>query len=380
MAKLTSDAAEFIDQHPGGEKILAGMAGRDATELFEKYHPGNPKELLDSVRSLKVGRMVRAYSPESPLEENETSPELPLEENETRLLDRVFDISSLEGLPEWETLFACCGGEDASNYLGESEEDDPDPWAARLWNEKQHLVVGKVATPEEQLPSMTREQLAQHDGGSVDRHTEKACFVAVDDVVMDVTTLMRYGPKAVTEKLKPHIGRVVTDGDVDSLLREQYGFRAVARLTENKTADVEWDPCRLRDLGADQLQALVRELKAKEPEPGKGSKGIGLPRKADAVDLTDVGKEIADKVARDSRYPVPTRVDQTTGKRKREAGEPVPTCAEMTRELRETARRAVEALKKDMMMKGDLASGLWAEEMERDRFETRAGGPRRVRV
>ncbi|KAI0483937.1 cytochrome b5-like heme/steroid binding domain-containing protein [Xylariaceae sp. FL0804] len=47
------DVTEFQLTHPGGAKILAGVAGRDATKKFDKYHR---RGILDQYRpTLQVG-------------------------------------------------------------------------------------------------------------------------------------------------------------------------------------------------------------------------------------------------------------------------------------------------------------------------------------
>ncbi|ELQ44780.1 hypothetical protein MCOR27_010514 [Pyricularia oryzae] len=47
------DITNFIDEHPGGPKILKRMAGKDSTKAFWKYHS---KHVLDKyAEKLKVG-------------------------------------------------------------------------------------------------------------------------------------------------------------------------------------------------------------------------------------------------------------------------------------------------------------------------------------
>jgi cytochrome b involved in lipid metabolism len=45
--------ADFLDEHPGGAKILKRMAGKDATKQFWKYH--NEKVLQKYGDKLKIG-------------------------------------------------------------------------------------------------------------------------------------------------------------------------------------------------------------------------------------------------------------------------------------------------------------------------------------
>lgn len=44
---------EFIDEHPGGSKILKRMAGKDSTKQFWKYHGKNVLEKYGP--KLKIG-------------------------------------------------------------------------------------------------------------------------------------------------------------------------------------------------------------------------------------------------------------------------------------------------------------------------------------
>ncbi|KAI1850772.1 hypothetical protein JX265_004483 [Neoarthrinium moseri] len=47
------DVTKFIDEHPGGAKILKRMAGKDSTKQFWKYHGKNVLEKYGP--KLKVG-------------------------------------------------------------------------------------------------------------------------------------------------------------------------------------------------------------------------------------------------------------------------------------------------------------------------------------
>ncbi|KAK6359760.1 hypothetical protein TWF696_000899 [Orbilia brochopaga] len=46
---------DFVDEHPGGKKILARVAGKDATKQFWKYH--NEGVLKKYSPKLKVGTL-----------------------------------------------------------------------------------------------------------------------------------------------------------------------------------------------------------------------------------------------------------------------------------------------------------------------------------
>ncbi|PGH11988.1 hypothetical protein AJ79_04575 [Helicocarpus griseus UAMH5409] len=49
------DVSKFQDEHPGGKKILLGVAGNDATKKFHKYHR---QSILDKYKSgLVVGTL-----------------------------------------------------------------------------------------------------------------------------------------------------------------------------------------------------------------------------------------------------------------------------------------------------------------------------------
>ncbi|GAB1313925.1 hypothetical protein MFIFM68171_04135 [Madurella fahalii] len=49
------DIANFLDEHPGGAKILKRMAGKDATKQFWKYHSKGVLEKYGP--KLKVGTL-----------------------------------------------------------------------------------------------------------------------------------------------------------------------------------------------------------------------------------------------------------------------------------------------------------------------------------
>ncbi|PYH76943.1 cytochrome b5 [Aspergillus uvarum CBS 121591] len=49
------DVTNFVDEHPGGAKILKRVAGKDATKQFWKYH--NEGVLKKYTPKLKVGEI-----------------------------------------------------------------------------------------------------------------------------------------------------------------------------------------------------------------------------------------------------------------------------------------------------------------------------------
>lgn len=55
---LTPNPPDFLDDHPGGPKILKRMAGKDSTKQFWKYH--NAKVLENYGPKLKVGDVKEA--------------------------------------------------------------------------------------------------------------------------------------------------------------------------------------------------------------------------------------------------------------------------------------------------------------------------------
>jgi hypothetical protein len=58
-APLTKSwAIGFLDEHPGGAKILKRMAGKDATKQFWKYH--NEKVLQKYGEKLKIGTVAES--------------------------------------------------------------------------------------------------------------------------------------------------------------------------------------------------------------------------------------------------------------------------------------------------------------------------------
>ncbi|RDW58053.1 putative cytochrome b5-2 [Coleophoma cylindrospora] len=50
------DVTNFIDEHPGGSKILKRVAGKDASKQFWKYH--NEGVLKKYAAKLKVGTVA----------------------------------------------------------------------------------------------------------------------------------------------------------------------------------------------------------------------------------------------------------------------------------------------------------------------------------
>lgn len=53
FAQQANACIEFIDEHPGGSKILKRVAGKDASKQFWKYH--NEHVLKKYTPKLKVG-------------------------------------------------------------------------------------------------------------------------------------------------------------------------------------------------------------------------------------------------------------------------------------------------------------------------------------
>ncbi|KAJ5990846.1 hypothetical protein N7522_011053 [Penicillium canescens] len=52
------DVTNFIDEHPGGAKILKRVAGKDASKQFWKYH--NESVLKKYSPKLKIGEVKEA--------------------------------------------------------------------------------------------------------------------------------------------------------------------------------------------------------------------------------------------------------------------------------------------------------------------------------
>ena len=53
---LTVRSIAFVDEHPGGAKILKRMAGKDSTKQFWKYHGKNVLEKYGD--KLKIGTLA----------------------------------------------------------------------------------------------------------------------------------------------------------------------------------------------------------------------------------------------------------------------------------------------------------------------------------
>ncbi|KAH8695929.1 cytochrome b5-like heme binding domain-containing protein [Talaromyces proteolyticus] len=52
------DVTNFVDEHPGGSKILKRVAGKDASKQFWKYH--NKSVLAKYSPKLKIGEVKEA--------------------------------------------------------------------------------------------------------------------------------------------------------------------------------------------------------------------------------------------------------------------------------------------------------------------------------
>jgi cytochrome b involved in lipid metabolism len=55
------DLTLFLEYHPGGLKILKPYAGKDITQLFEKYHPWVNFDVI--LKSCHVGRLIPSNDP-----------------------------------------------------------------------------------------------------------------------------------------------------------------------------------------------------------------------------------------------------------------------------------------------------------------------------
>jgi hypothetical protein len=233
--------------HPGGIDILSAYAGRDATKAFEKYHAENGKELLEGIQALKIGRMIKTYQPDAELAAGEI-----------RIRDRVFvgdeasaAVKDLKGNPTEEF-------EAALKRMADGGADEP---IVTLWNKRQDLVVGRVTTPPEALSTITRRQMQVFNGEAQDSCFEHAAFMAVDDVVYDISTLLQFGDPTILGVLRQYAGKVCTDKKVGEIMRTRYAFRAVARLSAHEVKNgVDWDPRRLRH---DIEDADLKRLAAK---------------------------------------------------------------------------------------------------------------------
>ncbi|RMJ21084.1 hypothetical protein PHISP_08047 [Aspergillus sp. HF37] len=56
--KHVYDVTNFVDEHPGGAKILKRVAGKDASKQFWKYH--NENVLKKYSPKLKIGEVKEA--------------------------------------------------------------------------------------------------------------------------------------------------------------------------------------------------------------------------------------------------------------------------------------------------------------------------------
>lgn len=53
-----NDEIEFVDSHPGGSTLIEQWAGKDSTEVFNRYH-SEAKRCLEDYDFLRIGRVIR---------------------------------------------------------------------------------------------------------------------------------------------------------------------------------------------------------------------------------------------------------------------------------------------------------------------------------
>ncbi|KAH8203039.1 hypothetical protein TruAng_002767 [Truncatella angustata] len=165
---------EYCDSHPGGSNILRDVAGRDATSVFLRNTDCHSLEMLDdqSYAHLRVGRMIDEVKSGD------------VQDREISLHNYVFDISDLDNKdPALHNLLAPLVGTDATAFLTSHKKDDEQiaRGLVSLYTNYRQLVVAEI-NPTIHLRSISREELAQHDGRNNTR-----TWVAVDDDVYDVT-------------------------------------------------------------------------------------------------------------------------------------------------------------------------------------------------
>ncbi|MCX7589986.1 MAG: cytochrome b5 domain-containing protein, partial [Patescibacteria group bacterium] len=52
------DLTSWITKHPGGEKAILNLCGKDGTSLFEKQH-GGEKIPEDALAKFKIGKLLK---------------------------------------------------------------------------------------------------------------------------------------------------------------------------------------------------------------------------------------------------------------------------------------------------------------------------------
>merc|ERR1712093_151310 len=57
------DVTSFLDDHPGGKKILLGKAGKDATEQFNQFH--SRKVLDKTAKQFLIGKAEQHEAPQA---------------------------------------------------------------------------------------------------------------------------------------------------------------------------------------------------------------------------------------------------------------------------------------------------------------------------
>ncbi|KAM0272604.1 hypothetical protein ACHAQH_008614 [Verticillium albo-atrum] len=199
------DITDYGVWHPGGTTILTNAAGTNVTSLFEEHHSENGRAFLKEVQGLRVGRAVPSQSSSKELSGTQLC-----------INDNVFDIASLQ-ITDKELFVALkvyCGKKvtDETLVQGQNVESSEMHPLLLLYNTKQDLIVAKIQTVFDELPVMNESQLVRHSGAAFDQRGFAASYVAYDDAVFDVTTLMQFGPAAITDALARFVGSHIIRG------------------------------------------------------------------------------------------------------------------------------------------------------------------------
>ncbi|KAH6609633.1 glutamate decarboxylase [Trichoderma cornu-damae] len=115
------DITKFLDEHPGGSKILKRFAGKNATKAFWKYH--NESVLEKYGGKYKIGSR---HLPQPSVRENKTLPPPALVRAASAALPKSSDPDFLSGRPAADVarhitehiVPALCGQSQSSRYFG----------------------------------------------------------------------------------------------------------------------------------------------------------------------------------------------------------------------------------------------------------------------
>ncbi|KAI2464278.1 hypothetical protein F4781DRAFT_413626 [Annulohypoxylon bovei var. microspora] len=222
LGGIVYDISDYLQFHPGGNRLLRQCTGRDATQKFEQYHH---LTIMDSYEKMKVGRLV----PEIEMKD--------MRENHVLVHDWIFDISTLaKDDPNLHQVLYPYAGVDTTDAL--AGQGAGSSALVTLFLQKKDLIVAGLAPGP--LPDIPSGELQKHN----DYLGAEGAFVSVDNLVYNVTDLIRY-PEYYEWKIGPNwAGKELNFGNLGGWLRENFEARCIGKLVEGPawaepTADID---------------------------------------------------------------------------------------------------------------------------------------------